>query len=549
MKPMRLTLFLMLAAVIFCGCDKSSSRAAQPTVPQAPDGETIARFHWLGKKQIAAETNSTGLMRIWNEPESARLETQTLDKLSTAPWRLFPHVATTNTAAAPLLRSLLDDCVQQESYLEIRCATNQPGELAFAIRLDAGRAALWKTNLAAVLESLTGIRTTPTGDGWSLKKHKMPNLIELIRKDEWIVVGVGQEKNALAGDFLARITGKHAPYEKSATNLWFDAKFDLRQVAGAFKLDWHLSSGFPEIAVTAIGDGEDVRTRGDLVFPQPLALNLEPWTIPTNLVSESFVSFVAVRGVSRLLGGIKIFSSFPSNSMPNQLFTWDRFGTPPPVYVAFSVNDASNAFNSVASPLIRWLTANVAPKYGMAQMDADATLIWDGLPFGYPFLQAITNSGHQFLLAGFSPPVIFRDKSMPPELAGHIIQETNLIYYDWELTGEKLIHWRYLDDLSRLIFDVRGPLLRQESDSVQWMARNQTNLSLCVTEMKLVQTNRLAFARKSLIGLSALEIELLANWLETPEFPSGFQTLLVTNPLPVDVKRIIPHRATGAANP
>lgn len=160
--------------------------------------QTVARLHWLGLNRLSQETNTASLMAIWNLPESRKLERQTVDKLALAPWRLLDRSVNTNAAA--LLRPLLDDVVSNESGLEIRQATNQPGELAFAIRLDDQRAALWQTNLAAVLESLTGIHPVPAPNnlpGWSLKKQHVPNLIELTRVGEWTVVGAAQDHNDL----------------------------------------------------------------------------------------------------------------------------------------------------------------------------------------------------------------------------------------------------------------------------------------------------------------------------------------------------------------
>src|SRR5438874_7029306 len=79
-----------LMAVLAGGCQKSSpadqtatSPSARPSVPAAQSAD-VTRIHWLGKKRIAAETNAAGFMKIWNLPESARLEAQTLDKLSLA---------------------------------------------------------------------------------------------------------------------------------------------------------------------------------------------------------------------------------------------------------------------------------------------------------------------------------------------------------------------------------------------------------------------------------------------------------------------------------
>src|SRR5205823_667240 len=178
------------------------------------------------------ETNASAFMQIWNLPESARLEAQTLDKLSTAPWRLLKGMtngaastnAQTPVGASTLLRPLLEDLIQEESFLEITgartflsAATHEnsaapnpsgapgssnagartflsaaphenstapnpseaPGsssaaadrnvrapaaELALAIKLTEARAELWRTNLAAVLESLTSAKSVPSKD-------------------------------------------------------------------------------------------------------------------------------------------------------------------------------------------------------------------------------------------------------------------------------------------------------------------------------------------------------------------------------------------------
>ncbi|HUA38588.1 MAG TPA: hypothetical protein VMA35_09380, partial [Candidatus Sulfopaludibacter sp.] len=132
----RLELILLAAIVLLTGCRPTQS--AENTAPSPPSAlpatlQTIARVHWLGMNLLSGETNAASFMTIWNLPESRRLEQQTLDKLSLAPWRLL-HV-NVDTNAAALLRPLLEDVVSNESFLEILQATNQPEELVFAIRL------------------------------------------------------------------------------------------------------------------------------------------------------------------------------------------------------------------------------------------------------------------------------------------------------------------------------------------------------------------------------------------------------------------------------
>src|SRR5262245_1885013 len=117
-------LALLTALALTAGCGKSETPGAPPRSPSGqeiaplPRPPVLARIHWLGKKRIAADTNSAVLMPIWNEPESAKLEAQILDKFSLTPWQFLGQTVDTNAGA--ILRPLLNDIVENECYLEIR---------------------------------------------------------------------------------------------------------------------------------------------------------------------------------------------------------------------------------------------------------------------------------------------------------------------------------------------------------------------------------------------------------------------------------------------
>lgn len=68
-----------------CGCKKSDSTVPGPGAEPQPKTqgatiETVGRLHWLGKKKLAADTNAVHFLSIWNLPEGARLQEETLDK-------------------------------------------------------------------------------------------------------------------------------------------------------------------------------------------------------------------------------------------------------------------------------------------------------------------------------------------------------------------------------------------------------------------------------------------------------------------------------------
>ena len=122
---------------------------------------------------------------------------------------------------------------------------------------------------------------------------------------------------------------------------------------------------------------------------------------------------------------------------------------------------------------------------------------------------------------------------MPDELAAHILSETNLVLFDFEITGQRLLHWRYLNDSWRILSDAaHTPRLNITSPPLTWISACWSNLAQCTTEIKLADLKTLTFARRSTIGFSALEIELLANWFELTSFPHGVNSIFATNPAP-----------------
>src|SRR5439155_6619904 len=182
-------------------------------------------------------------------------------------------------------------------------------------------AALWETNLATVLESLTDSRVVSAQGGrpgWrlpitphasrstnsspsaapllqhsnteTLQPSSSPilptNYLEMARAGEWTLISLAQEHNHLIGDLLARIQLQHTPFALRTTNFWLEADLDLRRLASAYAPGWSLPDNSPRVTLTMMGDGEYVRTRGQLEFPKPLPFDLEPWNIPTNFFHD-----------------------------------------------------------------------------------------------------------------------------------------------------------------------------------------------------------------------------------------------------------------------
>ena len=223
----------------------------------------------------------------------------------------------------------------------VRQATNQPGELVFAIQLNEERARLWQTNLAALLESLTGSRAVAVpgrSNGWQLQftgpritghgppSHPSPEA------SSWRGPANGrwwawrQGATSFLDEVLALIREDAVALAEPPKDFWLFADVDLRRVASALSLGWDLPAELPKMTLGVTGDGQTVRTRGQLNFAKPLPFELEPWNIPTNLIHEPLVSFTAIQGIRPWLSSSKLWQGLQLGAPPNQLYLWAQNG-------------------------------------------------------------------------------------------------------------------------------------------------------------------------------------------------------------------------------
>jgi len=583
MRMVELGSLAALLVALGSGCKRSSSNDTQANGNQRPQVtrpiaiQTAARFHWLGKKRLSTDTNASYFLSIWNLPETARLQDQTLGKLADAiasklsPTNVQPATSNQRSPLAPppasvtptpsplspvasLLRPLLADLLEEESYLELGSATNQPCELLLAVRLSNARALVWETNLTSAFESLGGspaVGDTSAGRAWTFSgaNHQSPvavsavpvrqppalkaRTIHLDRVGDWTVVGFTRGTNVLHTDALARTRRNGVPFAAQATNFWVDATFDLPQVARALATDWHLPENCPQVKMTITGEGENVRTHGELEFPHPIPIELESWTVPTNLIHDPLTGFCAVRGVRSWLKSLRAWHDLQIATAPNQIYSWSQAGAPVQEYFAAPWAGASNVVHQMAERLPEtanpWLTANSMGR--LSKATESNGIVWDSAPFVAPHLRSIVEEGGEFAFAGLIPQA--RTNLPPPlDLLREVVADTNRLYYAWEVTAPRIEQVLYLSQLIRLI--ARKAQLPAEAASLQWLKAAAPKLGNCVTVASRDGPGRVLIARKSSFGLDSVELHLLADWLESPRFPSGLHTTLAPSPHSAD---------------
>ncbi|HYG35434.1 MAG TPA: hypothetical protein VEC99_11650, partial [Clostridia bacterium] len=422
------------------------------------------------------------------------------------------------------------------------------GEVALAIRLNEERAALWETNLANVFEMRTGARPAVglgNSRSWQIALPSLAprsSTLLLERSGDWTFLGLAPATNSLFSEFLARVQENQDPFNSSATNHWVEAELDLSRISSAFSLGWELPPQAPRISLTFSENEGRMRTVAQLKFTNELPFEFEAWQIPTNLIHDPLVSFTAVQGLKPWLTKSPHWQTLNSGDAPNQIFLWAMDGMPFLSYCAAPLKNASNVVAAISERLLTsgnaWLSTNEG--IGRFELSTNGNrTVWRDLPLSSPYLEAAVDEGREFVTGGLVP-VVMTGRPAPIELMKEILTRTNLFYYDWEITGLRIEQLLYSVQMFRLA--CHKAQVPASSVSVAWLRALEQKLGNCGTVVTRTSPNQLSLVRNSTIGLSAAELHLLVDWLESPDFPRGLNTFRA----PPD---FVPKRRSRSGNP
>ena len=143
-------------------------------------------------------------------------------------------------------------------------------------------------------------------------------------------------------------------------------------------------------------------------------------------------------------------------------------------------------------------------------------VLWKGLPYITPYLQPTNFQGTEFVMGGLFPPVP-RNYPPPAKLLLELDANSNLIYYDWEITQDRLGHWRPFWQITRILRNQFLP--GEQSPSEKWLIAIAPKLGNTVTEVTTNSPKEWSLVRKSHVGFTGAELVALARWLESTGFP------------------------------
>jgi hypothetical protein len=434
----------------------------------AVTGTRAESFSWRfeGMNAVREKKELVTLREMTGIPEYAEFNSALAHRLAVTLAKPFSQGGGNETDIVKALEPIAADMLAYPTIYE-HSDGDKAGNWTLAIQLPKERHTAWMTN-------------------WdSIAKSGHVGAAKLSRDGIWTILGTSSPAAVLekaktpAADILhisgdATFLGKLLPGLKPA------------------KIDLHTTTS-----------GNALRTTGKLEFAQDLPFKLSAWQTPTNTIRDPILAFTAIQGVAPHLAQMPIFKNHPA---PNQLFLWNEDSSPFSIYAAAKVDNAPAFIKDVAVAL------STKGLMGRLELNTNThALSLFGLPVSVPFLRLAHTNDQNFVYAGAIPFSEFTGNPIPAELVQQFVTRTNLLVYDWELTGPRLTQIRPIAQFAAMGSGLRIPTYSDGAS--KWLIALRDKFQNAITEVALVNAREVSLTRRSDLGFSALELAALAQWI------------------------------------
>ena len=468
--------------------------------------ETLLRWSFIGTKQLAAEKNLTVFNEVRSLPETTALrDAAALNLARHAASRFTSGKTNAHPHIAPLIQSLIPDLLQNESRFQMDSQGGQDADWMLALRLPDAASKEWSRSLVQLATSAEMKGAAADKSEWVASRDRYK--LSFSRSKDWTVIqgGYGGSDSKSAKDFRASLG-------KRSGKAVLDAEVNtplLGKIWGASNL-----AHYPKFSLKAEPRNDGFQSELILDYPQDLGIKPEKWNVPASLITEPLIGFTAVQGVQKKLDSLQFFRALGAKQTPNQLFLWSQGLAP------FSVSFAAEVRNpaAVVTNLHAFLENKPLPSGTLQRPTNVAALIWTGLPIATPFVELAAEPHNSFLVGGLFRTMSTDGKPVPAELLAQLNQK-NLVYYDWEITADRLRQWI---PIRQLFYIVGGKLLPANvAPSVKFLQAIKGKLGNTATAGTLENPRRIKFTRQSHVGLSALELVLLVHAVDSEDLRLG----------------------------
>jgi hypothetical protein len=493
----------------------------------AADLNVAATWHFAGAAQLANNTNFDNVRKILTLAPSLEFQNLSLERFSG--WLAKSLFQATNDQPAAALRPLLDDLLSAETMSALGGTPDGPLNFIVALRLNDQRAQAWQAALPKVIGTPGQSFKAQDFTGWQWKlAGGQPFWI--VRAKEWFLAGAGEDLAGLQTQYLQQIsqTGRPGP---ALNQSWLEADLDWPRLT-------HWCPDLPGILkpartrITFTAPDHSILMKAQVVYPQPIPWKFDPWRIPTNLIHDPLISFTVGQDIAAYMNPGEPLSKLTDNPLTGQFFVWALGEMVLQTYGAWPVADATNSLQRLGTeapaafnPALKELGAGE-----MRWQPERGTLLWGNLSaILSPALQVAPETNGQYLLVSFFP-FMQRGKPAPDELFQQIRGRTNLVYYDWEGTGQRLMPWRMFSSILPVVPRMAPPAPASASTNNSAFAQRSRSALVVeenwisgltpmlttdntITEITRTGPSELTVVRQSPFALTSVEILLLSHWL------------------------------------
>lgn len=504
---------------IFLAALSVSLAAAIASPKTAAEDAVAVQYHFAGAADLSGDTNFETATRIFRSPTSADFKTLVLNRLARVFWNGLQFDP--GGKSVEVLRPMLDDLLQVESVASFG-ASQDNLSFVLAARLDKKRAQVWQQNLQAAMRGKGAPFTTEgfSGSRWD-------NAFWMIQTPDWVVVGRGDGLASVRTDYLQQLqkTGRPWPALKDT---WLQAVIDWPLLTAGNPAPFiPLKPARTTVDMTASGGRFHITAY--LSYPDAVSWTAQPWRVPKDLVREPLISFTATQGVEPYLQLDDTFSRLATDPFTNQFFCWAQREMPFQSYMAWPVNGAASVLKDLGTKGLAIVNPILERQdhSRLKWLGAASEIVWNKSPLMGPFLRVAPGKEGDYLLAGLflaeekNPPV-------PDDLWAQFENRSDVVYYNWELTGIRVHQWRLFCQVMPLLPPVSGhdssPVAGQKSAPPlvaveNWLAALEFALGNTVTEVTRTAPDELTVVRSAPFVFTGLELVWLSHWLA--DVPAG----------------------------
>ncbi|MBM3846415.1 MAG: hypothetical protein FJ405_09035 [Verrucomicrobia bacterium] len=480
----------------------------------------VFHFHSVGSSGFLMSTQGLVFQQVWKMPEAEPVRAQLQSSIGKAFLTAGAGLLEENAASlTPSAAELLRDVIEHESWLDVRGA---PGKLEWVLVTKVPEAR--HTDWAKAWESFSkaGGCAAPSSISWggvsgsAAKSDKQT--FSWVSAQGWFAVGLGPAVPSQWEKVLSTLKASGRPASELQTN-WLRVKADLGRLRAGFPMIPEFVAS--QLDLTFRGRGEMVRTEGTLRFSEPLNWKPEPWDIPANHIRDPLVGFTAARGIEPLLRRYEEAKKLGLQSYPNQAVSWSLGVVPYFLYATYPQQNVSNILWHVLPKLPSVITNHGDLSGSLSFVTNNAAILWQGMPFMAPALKPLWDGTREYLLAAMAPPP--GSKLRPPTELFSFMSKSNLAFYEWEITEERVSAWRTIYQATLLGFLRNSP--KTNAASFKWMEAlgRGRRLGNTATEVTVTGPNELTVTRTGHAGLTGFEIVSMLRWFDSSNFPFTFE--------------------------